>query len=80
LEADWIHRRLRWQAGADVEEWETAPSQTVLATLVAFLRAVEAGAPMPVTGEDGYRAVEIAEVCYRSAQAGGAPVMLPDIG
>jgi len=80
LEADWIHRRLRWQAVADVEEWEFAPSQTVLATLAAFLRAVEVGAPMPVTGEDGCRAVEIAEACYRSAQADGEPVMLPDIG
>lgn len=77
LEADWTHRRLRWTAGVRGEEWELPPSQTVLATLSAFLEAVERHAPMPITGEDGCRAVEIAEACYRSAEAGGRPVSLP---
>ncbi|MGQ0667262.1 MAG: Gfo/Idh/MocA family protein [Nitrospiraceae bacterium] len=80
LQADWVHHRLRWRAGFDVKEWELPPSQTVLTALTAFLRAVEAGATMPVTGEDGCRAVEIAEACYRSAQAGGVPVTLPGMG
>jgi len=74
FEADWIHRRLHWRGGADEEAWELPPCQTVLAALTAFLRAVETRSPMPVTGEDGCRAVEIAEACYRSAQAGGAPM------
>lgn len=77
LEADWTHRRLRWTAGVRGEEWELPPSQTVLETLSAFLEAVERHAPMPITGEDGCRAVEIAEACYRSAEAGGRPVSLP---
>ncbi|TKS58649.1 MAG: hypothetical protein EWM72_02843 [Nitrospira sp.] len=77
LQADWAHRRLRWTGCADIEEWELPPSQTVLATLTAFLHAVEHRTPMPITGEDGCRAVEIAEACYRSAQAGGVPVTLP---
>ncbi|HXV67578.1 MAG TPA: Gfo/Idh/MocA family oxidoreductase [Nitrospira sp.] len=80
LEADWIYRRLRWQGGVDVEEWEIAPSHTVPAALAAFLQAVETGAPVPVTGKDGCRAVEMAEACYRSAEAGGAPVTLQERG
>lgn len=77
LQADWTHRQLRWIGCADIEDWELPPSQTVLATLTAFLHAVEYRTPMPITGEDGCRAVEIAEACYLSAQAGGALVTLP---
>lgn len=76
LQADWIHRRLRWIGSTGVEEWELPPSQTVLAAVAAFLQAVESRAVMPVTGEDGCRAVELAEACYQSARAGGAPVAL----
>lgn len=76
LEADWTQRRLRWSSGAGVEERMLPPSQTVLATLTAFLQAVEHRTPMPITGEDGCGAVEIAEACYRSAQADGAPIFV----
>jgi predicted dehydrogenase len=79
LQADWIRRRLRWSDGTNIEDWELPPSQTVLAALAAFLRAVEDGASMPITGEDGCRAVELAEACYQSAQAGGAPVTLHEL-
>lgn len=76
LQVDWPRRRLRWTSGTgEVRgEKECPPSQTVLATLTAFLRAIEEGTPMPITGEDGCRAVEIAEACYRSAQSDGASV------
>jgi len=78
LLADWPHRRFCAVNGRDEhEEREFPQSQTVLATLVAFLQAVENRSPMPITGDDGYRAVEIAEACYRSAQAKGKPVALP---
>ncbi|MDH4098074.1 MAG: Gfo/Idh/MocA family oxidoreductase [Nitrospira sp.] len=76
LQADWIGRRLRWTGGVESQEWELPPSQTVLATLTAFLQAVEHRTPMPITGEDGLRAVEIAEACYRSAETGGAPILV----
>ncbi len=77
LQTDWTDRRFRWTSGSNMEEWVLPPSQTVLATLTAFFQALEHGTPMPITGEEGCRAVEIAEACYRSAQEGGAPVMLP---
>jgi predicted dehydrogenase len=76
LQADWISRRLRWISNTDSQEWEFSPSQTVLSTLMAFLDAVEQHRPMPITGEDGLRAVEIAEACYRSAETGGAPILV----
>jgi predicted dehydrogenase len=79
LQADWPRRRLRWTSGTGEirEETQCPPSQTVLDTLTAFLRAIKEGTPMPITGEDGCRAVEIAEACYRSAKAGGELVVLP---
>ncbi|MBH0178619.1 MAG: Gfo/Idh/MocA family oxidoreductase [Nitrospira sp.] len=76
LQVDWISHRLRWIGNTDRQEWEFPSSQTVRATLMAFLEAVEQRTPMPITGEDGLRAVEIAEACYRSAESGGALVVL----
>jgi predicted dehydrogenase len=76
LEADWTQRQLRWTGNTSRQEWDLPPSQTILSTVTAFLQALEQGAPMPITGEDGCRAVEIAEACYSSAQAVGAPITL----
>lgn len=77
VEADWGQCRIRYSDDACTKTVELPPSQTVLATLTAFLQAVQDGTPMPVTGEDGCRAVELADTCYRSAQEGGASVTLP---
>ncbi len=75
--ADWPRGWFRWVDNkGEHEEMEYPPSQTVLSTLKAFLQGVEQGIPMPITGEDGYRAVEIADACYRSAEAGGACVLV----
>lgn len=43
--------------------------------VAAFVRAVSAGTPVPVTGVDGLRAVEVVEAAYQSAATGQpAPV------
>ena len=78
VEADWMQRRIRCvdEAGIETMNADLPPSQTVLATLTAFLQAVKNNSPMPITGMDGCRAVEIAEACYQSAQAGGAHVFV----
>ncbi len=80
LEADWIQGQVRCIDDVGTDCFNLAPSQTVFATLSAFLQAVRTGTPMPITGEDGWRAVELAEACYRSAQADGAPIALPITG
>ncbi|MDH4084216.1 MAG: Gfo/Idh/MocA family oxidoreductase [Nitrospira sp.] len=77
LEVDWPACQVRCCDGTGTHAFDLPPSQTVLATLTAFLQAVREGTPMPITGEDGWRAVELAEACYQSAQLGGAPVTLP---
>ncbi|MGZ8367044.1 MAG: Gfo/Idh/MocA family protein [Nitrospira sp.] len=77
LEADWGQRRLQCSDETGTSDFDLPPAQTVLATLTAFLEAVNDDIPMPITGDDGFRAVEIAEACYRSAQEAGAPVTLP---
>jgi predicted dehydrogenase len=78
VETDWVHRRIQCVGvdGAETTNTDPPPSQTVLHTLSAFLQAVRDGTPMPITGEDGCRAVEIAEACYQSAQAGATSVTL----
>ena len=46
---------------------------TVRETLRAFVGALRDGTPFPITVEDGFRAVAVADACYRSAVL-GAPV------
>ncbi len=76
VEADWMCRRIcvEVSSGEKTADIDISPSLTVLDTLAAFLQAANDGTPMPITAEDGCRAVEIAEACYQSAQLGGALV------
>lgn len=76
--ADWVQQRLRWIGpNGQTESWMLSPCPTVLVTLRAFLAALHEKRCMPITGEDGFRAVELAEACYRSAASHGATVALP---
>ncbi len=78
LVADWAgHRFVRFSAGDQREEQAVEVQPTVVATLSAFLCALAKGSPMPITGLDGQRAVEIADACYRSAAQGSALVSVP---
>ena len=75
LAADWCHHRVSAVIGDRApQEWVVQPQQTILATLRAFVHAVETKTPPPITGRDGWRAVEVADACYRSAEQGGATV------
>ena len=51
-----------------------SPVPTVREVLRAFVAGVRTGAPMPVTVDDGLRAVAVAEAGYRSAERAGATV------
>ena len=71
---DWVQHRLWRISSRDaLEEWKVENRPTVVTVLRAFLDALQRGVPMPVTGLDGQRAVEIADACYRSAEQGGEP-------
>jgi predicted dehydrogenase len=74
--ADWttgiVHRVSR---GNERTEYPCPPSATLVELLRDFCRAIRTGSPMPITAEDGLRAVELADACYHSAQT-GKPVFL----
>lgn len=71
LNADWVHHRVRKVSAGNVAvEQEVEDVPTVEEVLRAFVGALTRGAPMPVTGLDGQRAVEIADACYESTESG----------
>jgi predicted dehydrogenase len=68
LEGEWQARQLRFISNAmPSSEWQVEASPTIVRTLRAFVESVRKGIPPPISGEDGKRAVEIAEACYLSA-------------
>ena len=80
IAADWFHQRVSGAIGDTAPlEWAVQPQQTILATLRAFVRAIETNTPPPITGRDGCRAVEVADACYRSAELGGATVTVSSL-
>jgi predicted dehydrogenase len=80
IAADWYHHRVSGVIDDSAPfEWSVQPQQTILATLRAFIHAVETNSPPPVTGRDGCRAVEVADACYRSAELGGALVSVSSL-
>jgi predicted dehydrogenase len=72
MTADWIGHRLSLATPQAVKEWTVRERPTVVAALEGFVTALERGDPMPVTGLDGQRAVELADACYESAATGRA--------
>jgi len=65
--------------GRAVTATEAVPDRpTVVTVLEAFAKSLSTGAPVPVSGEDGLRAVAMAEACYRAAREGrSVPVAIP---
>ena len=67
-----------WTTGI-VETWkqetlisrEILPKTPTLVTMLKeFFHALQTDTPVPITGTDGLRAVELAEACYQAAQTG----------
>jgi predicted dehydrogenase len=80
ITADWFHQRVSGITGDTAPfEWAVQPQQTILATLRAFVHAIETNSPPTITGRDGCRAVEVADACYRSAELGGAYVRVASL-
>ena len=59
---------LRGRQRAEIPVERDVP--TVRETVQAFVTALRAGAPFPITVDDGLRAVAVADACYRSAALG----------
>jgi predicted dehydrogenase len=77
IAADWFHQKVSGIIGdAAPLDWAVQPQQTILATIRAFVHAIETHTPPPITGRDGCRAVEVVDACYRSAELGGATVSI----
>ena len=80
ISADWFHHRVTRIMGETApHEWVVPPQQTILATLRAFVHAIETNTPPPITGRDGCCAVEVADACYRSAELDGATVTVSSL-
>jgi predicted dehydrogenase len=80
ISADWFHHRVTGIIGDKApQEWVVHSQPTILATLRAFVHAIETNTPPPITGRDGCRAVEVADACYRSAELGGASVSVSSL-
>ena len=65
--------------GRVVAETEAVPDRpTVITVLETFAKSLSARVPVPVSGEDGLRAVAMADACYRAAREGRpVPVAIP---
>jgi predicted dehydrogenase len=63
--------------GRSLVETESVPDRpTIVTVLEEFARSLSTGTPVPVSGEDGLRAVAMAESCYQSARE-ARPVPVP---
>jgi predicted dehydrogenase len=80
ISADWFQHRVTGITGDTARQgWVVSPQPTILATLRAFVHAIETNTPPPVTGRDGCCAVEVVDACYRSAELGGANVSVSSL-
>jgi len=57
----------RYHKNNTPEELQLSPRPTIPLVINDFIQALRTGTAMPITAEDGLRAVEIAEACYQSA-------------
>ncbi len=73
ITVDWVgHRVCRMVSRDETQEWTTENRPTIVAAVSAFVESLRSSRPMPVTGLEGQRAVEIADACYESAANGSA--------
>jgi predicted dehydrogenase len=77
--ADHVQREAWLVRGRERTPLEVPPPvPTVREALRALVAAVLVGTPVPITIDDGLRAVAIVAACYRSAARNGAPELVKD--
>ena len=65
-----------WREGDGTYLWEAYGHDANADLIADFVASIETGAPVPITGMDGLRAMEVALGAYESSEI-GAPVGLP---
>jgi predicted dehydrogenase len=70
VQVDAFRQVMSRYSGGNGPAWEYWGSDANQAMLAGFVEAVRAGAPPPVSGEDGYRALEVVAAAYESARSG----------
>ncbi len=71
IRGDWTNGHIQIFNQGTLTSREIIPSTpTIVLMLKEFFQALHARQPVPITGEDGLRAVELAEACYKSARTG----------
>ncbi len=65
-----------WRASAGTHLWEPYGHDVNADMIADFARCVDTGAPVPITGMDGLKAMEVALGAYKAADS-GRPVGLP---
>jgi predicted dehydrogenase len=71
-----VERVDAWREEAGTFLWEAYGHDANASLIADFARCVETGAPVPITGHDGMKAMEVALGAYRAADA-GEPSSLP---
>jgi predicted dehydrogenase len=71
-----VERVDAWREEAGTFLWEAYGHDANASLIADFARCVETGAPVPITGYDGMKAMEVALGAYRAADA-GVPASLP---
>jgi len=71
-----VERVDTWREVDETFLWEAYGHDSNAGLIADFARCVETGAPVPITGYDGLKAMEVALGAYRAADA-GEPVGLP---
>ena len=61
-----------WKHGTRISREILPRTPTLVTMLKEFFHALQTDTPVPITGEDGLRAVEWVEACHQAAQTGQA--------
>ncbi len=70
VRGDWTSGIIQTFEGTTLTSQESVPTtSTIVPMLKDFFQAIRTGQPVPITGEDGLRAIELAETCYQAAQS-----------
>jgi len=70
VQADWTNGIVEIFKQGTLTSQEFVPgTPTIVLMLKDFFQALRTGQPVPITGEDGLRAVELADACYQSEKS-----------